>query len=172
MGSPYIGEIRMFAGTFAPNGWAFCNGQPLAISEYETLFVLIGTIYGGDGETTFNVPNLSSRIPIHMGTGPGSVAYQIGQMAGTEQETLSTQQIPVHTHNLMGSTQASDSPSPLGTVTTKTAQNIYNNSVLPDTALSPTSIGLIGGSQPHNNCQPFLCINYIISLFGVFPNRS
>src|SRR4051794_35992317 len=98
MAQPYVGEIRMFAGTFAPVGWMFCEGAPLAIAENSVLFQLIGTTYGGDGEVTFNLPNLASRVPVHMGTGPGGTTYQIGEMAGTEQETLTVQQIPVHTH--------------------------------------------------------------------------
>ncbi len=102
MPEPYIGEIRMFAGNFAPNGWMFCEGQTLPISENEALFQLIGTTYGGDGEETFNLPNLASRVPIHMGTGPDGTTYQLGEMAGTEQVTLTVQQIPNHTHPLHG----------------------------------------------------------------------
>ncbi len=104
MPEPYIGEIRMFAGNFAPVGWMFCEGQTLPISENDALFTLIGTTYGGDGQETFNLPNLASRVPIHMGTGPDGTTYQIGEMAGTEQETLTTQQIPIHNHQLMAST--------------------------------------------------------------------
>ena len=102
MAQPYVGEIRMFAGNFAPNGWMFCEGQTLPISENDVLFQLIGTTYGGDGEETFNLPNLASRVPMHMGTGPDGTTYQIGEMAGTEQETLTMQQIPSHTHPLVG----------------------------------------------------------------------
>src|SRR4030095_5443586 len=104
--APYVGEIRMFGGNFAPNGWMFCEGQTLPISENEVLFQLIGTTYGGDGQETFNLPNLASRVPIHMGTGKNGTTYQIGEMAGTEQETLTTQQIPNHTHPFLGSTTA------------------------------------------------------------------
>src|ERR671920_2591465 len=114
MGQPYVGEIRMFAGNFAPNGWMFCEGQTLPISENEVLFQLIGTTYGGDGEETFNLPNLASRVPIHMGTGPDGTTYQIGELAGTEQETLTIQQIPSHTHTLIGSTANGTEPSPSG----------------------------------------------------------
>src|ERR1051325_1449436 len=115
MPEPYVGEIRMFAGNFAPNGWMFCEGQTLPISEYEVLFNLIGTTYGGDGQSTFNLPNLSSRLPIHMGTG-GRQTYQLGEMAGTEQETLTTQQIPVHTHPLTASQNSGTATNPAGKV--------------------------------------------------------
>jgi microcystin-dependent protein len=176
MGQPYVGEIRMFAGNFAPNGWMFCEGQTMPISENEVLFQLIGTTYGGDGQETFNLPNLASRIPIHMGTGPDGTTYQIGEMAGTEQETLSTQQIPSHNHPLIASTAASTlSPAnALLTVPTSTQQGIqtYNNAVTPATQLIASTVLGAGGSQPHENTQPFLCINFIISLFGVFPSQT
>src|ERR1043165_7620591 len=116
MSEPYTGQIRMFAGNFAPNGWMLCQGQTLPISENDVLFQLIGTTYGGDGEETFNLPNLASRIPIHMGTGPDGTTYQIGEMAGTEQETLSVQQIPNHTHPLTASTNAGAAPTPVAHV--------------------------------------------------------
>jgi microcystin-dependent protein len=102
--APYIGEIRMFGGNFPPNGWMLCEGQTLPIAENDALFTLIGTTYGGDGRETFNLPNLASRVPVHMGTGPDGTTYQIGEMSGTEQETLTIQQIPSHTHPLLGST--------------------------------------------------------------------
>lgn len=172
----YVGEIRMFAGNFPPNGWAFCQGQTLSIAENEVLFQLIGTTYGGDGQSTFNLPNLASRIPIHMGTGPDGTTYQIGEMAGTEQETLSTNQIPAHNHPLIASTSASTlSPAnALLTVPTSTQQGIepYNNAVAPATPLHPSTVLPAGGSQPHENTQPFLCINFIISLFGIFPSQT
>src|SRR5215217_1374849 len=114
MPEPFVGEIRMFAGNFPPSGWMFCEGQPLPISENDVLFQLIGTTYGGDGEETFNLPNLASRVPVHMGTGPDGTTYQLGEMAGTEQETLTVQQIPNHTHPLTGSTSNGTEPSPSG----------------------------------------------------------
>jgi microcystin-dependent protein len=172
MGQPYVGEIRMFAGNFAPNGWMFCEGQPLPISENEVLFQLIGTTYGGDGEETFNLPNLASRVPIHMGTGPDGTTYQIGEAAGTEQETLTTQQIPVHTHAMLGSTQNATSSSPVNNVPGKTASNIYHSAETPQDPMFNQSLTPAGGSQPHENTQPFLCINFIISLFGVFPSQT
>ena len=173
MAQPYVGEIRMFAGNFAPNGWMFCEGQTLPISENDVLFQLIGTTYGGDGEETFNLPNLASRIPIHMGTGPDGTTYQLGEMAGTEQETLTTQQIPNHTHPLTASTSTGADASPLGNVLATTGGGIalyYEGAV--DSNMNSQAITPAGGSQPHENTQPFLCINFIISLFGVFPSQT
>jgi microcystin-dependent protein len=170
--APYVGEIRLFAGNFAPNGWMFCEGQTLPIAENEVLFQLIGTTYGGDGEETFNLPNLASRVPIHMGTGPDGTTYQIGEMAGTEQETLTTQQIPSHTHAMLGSLDPAGQQSPQSNVTAKSTQvDLYINAV-PQDALNNQAVSPVGGSQPHENCQPFLCINFIISLFGVFPSQT
>ncbi len=173
MAQPYVGEIRMFAGNFPPDGWLFCDGQTLPIAENEVLFQLIGTTYGGDGESTFNVPNLQSRVPIHMGSGPDGTTYQIGEMAGTEQETLTVQQIPNHTHTLLASTAAGADTSPVGNVLATTGGGIslyYQGAV--DTNLNAQAVGPAGGSQPHENTQPFLCINYIISLFGIFPSQT
>jgi microcystin-dependent protein len=174
MAQPYVGEIRMFAGNFAPNGWMFCEGAPLPISENDVLFQLIGTTYGGDGEETFNLPNLASRVPIHMGTGPDGTTYQIGEMAGTEQESLSTQQIPNHTHPLTATGQQADQNSPTNNVlAASTGVTIFPYGTdEPTSFLNAASIGGAGGSQPHENTQPFLCINFIISLFGVFPSQT
>src|SRR5687768_477778 len=171
--APYVGEIRMFAGNFPPNGWMFCEGQTLPISENEVLFQLIGTTYGGDGEETFNLPNLASRVPIHMGTGPDGTTYQIGEMAGTEQETLSIQQIPNHTHPLVASTVNGTSTNPAGNVLAASTSSVKPYIVDgPTTNLNSAAITPAGGSQPHENTQPFICINYIISLFGVFPSQT
>ncbi len=173
MAQPYVGEIRMFAGNFAPAGWMFCDGQQLPISENETLFQLIGTTYGGDGEETFNLPNLQSRVPLHFGTGPNGTAYQIAEMAGTEQETISTQQMPNHTHPLLAATTAGSQPSPANGVLAQTGGGIslyYEGGT--DSNMNAAAITPLGGSQPHENCQPFLCINYIISLFGIFPSPT
>ncbi len=172
MGEPYIGEIRMFAGNFPPNGWAFCDGQIMQISENDTLFNLIGTTYGGDGQETFALPNLQSRVPIHMGSDPSGNSYQLAQAAGTESVTLTTQQIPNHTHPLTASGDTGNAPTPAG--------NCLSNSNGPtpyieDVAGSPMNAGAIGpqgGSQPHENCQPFLCINFILSLYGVYPSPT
>jgi microcystin-dependent protein len=173
MAQPYVGEIRMFAGNFPPVGWMFCDGTPLPISENETLFQLIGTTYGGDGQSTFNLPNLQSRVPLHFGNGPGNVAYPMAEMAGVEEVTLTTQQIPVHTHTLLGSSTAANqgTPSP-GVILGTSAQVTYMIEADPEVAMNANSISPVGGSQPHENCQPFLCINYIISLFGIFPTPT
>jgi microcystin-dependent protein len=173
MAQPYVGEIRMFAGNFPPNGWMFCEGQTLPISENDVLFQLIGTTYGGDGEETFNLPNLASRVPMHMGTGPDGTTYQIGEMAGVESVTLSTQQIPSHSHPLTATTALGSDPNPGGKVLATTAQGIsmyYEGGV--DSNMNAQSITPQGGSQPHENTQPFLCINFIISLFGIFPSQT
>ena len=172
MGQPYVGEIRMFAGNFAPAGWMFCNGQLLPISENETLFQLIGTTYGGDGESTFALPNLQSRIPIHMGTGPGGVTRQLAETGGTEQETLTVQQIPVHNHALLASMGTGTQNAPGGEVLASGSSISTYRPQAPTQALAPQTISATGGSQPHENMSPFLCVNFIISLFGIFPSPT
>jgi len=172
MPEPYVGEIRIFAGNFAPNGWMFCEGQTLAISENDVLFQLIGTTYGGDGQSTFNLPNLASRVPIHMGTGPGGTTYQLGELAGTEQETLTVQQIPIHTHPFTASSAVALATSPDGAVLAQSTQATLYIDDVPNVSVSANSVAPVGGSQPHENVQPFLCINFIISLFGVFPSQT
>jgi microcystin-dependent protein len=176
MGQPYIGDIRMFAGNFNPAGWEFCRGQLIPISENDALFTLIGTTYGGDGQETFALPNLQSRVPIHQGQGPDGTTYQLGEQAGTEQETLTIQQIPAHNHAMIASTAASTlSPAnALLTVPTSSQQgvNVYNSAPAVFTALHASSVQPTGGSQPHENTQPFLCISFIISMFGVFPSPT
>jgi microcystin-dependent protein len=177
MGQPYVGEIRMFAGNFAPNGWMFCEGATLPIAENEVLFQLIGTTYGGDGQETFSLPNLASRVPIHLGTGGGGT-YVLGEAAGTEQETLTIQQIPSHTHPALGSADTGNSNLPTDRVfavpgvTAPVASPAPYGVDLPLSPLSPNTITPAGGSQPHENTQPFLCINFIISLFGIFPQSN
>jgi microcystin-dependent protein len=172
MAQPYVGEIRMFAGNFAPVGWLFCEGQPLPISENEVLFQLIGTTYGGDGQETFNLPNLASRVPIHMGTGPDGTTYQIGEMAGTEQETLTVQQIPIHSHSLLASSAPGTETGPAGNLTGQpSTKRIYAPATAP-AAMNAAAVVPMGGSQPHENTQPFLVINFIISLFGIFPSQT
>ena len=172
MPEPYIGEIRMFAGNFPPNGWSFCAGQTLPISENDALFTLIGTTYGGDGQETFNLPNLQSRIPIHMGQGPDGTTYQLAEMAGTEQETLTVQQIPIHSHPLIGSTGNGTQASPAGNFLASSTVITMYAPESPAAPFAPGAISPVGGSQPHENDQPFLCINFIISLFGVFPTQT
>jgi microcystin-dependent protein len=171
--APYIGEIRMFAGNFPPNGWMFCQGQTLPISENDALFTLIGTTYGGDGQETFNLPNLASRVPIHMGTGPDGTTYQLGEMAGTEQETLAITQIPSHNHPLTASGSVGKSANPQNNVVAQTDGTIsLYIADSPGATMNGGAIGPAGNSQPHENDQPFLCINFIISLFGVFPSQT
>lgn len=171
MAQPYVGEIRMFAGSFAPAGWSFCDGQLLPISENETLFNLIGTTYGGDGQETFALPNLQSRVPIHFGQGPDGVTYQLAETAGTEQETLTVQQIPSHSHPLIGSADGASRKGAKDGVFGRGPSEIYASEYTPE-ALAPSSITPVGGSQPHENMQPFLVITYIISLFGIFPSQT
>lgn len=172
MAQPYVGEIRMFAGNFAPVGWMLCQGQTLAISQNETLFQLIGTSYGGDGQSTFNLPNLASRVPVHMGAGPDGNTYQIAEMAGVESVTLTTQQIPAHTHPFTASLSPGTSNNPGNAVvgSSPSVQMFYG--LTPADPMSPQSITPAGGSQPHENMQPFLSINFIISLTGLFPSQT
>jgi microcystin-dependent protein len=173
MAQPYIGEIRLFAGSFAPAGWAFCDGQSVPISENDTLFNLIGTTYGGDGQETFNLPNLQSRLPLHMGTRSGTT-YQIGEAAGVESVTLTTNQIPIHTHPLLASTDPGSVPGAANSVLGALSPvSIYKPSgAPPSNAMSAQAIGSDGGSQPHDNMHPYLCVNFIISLFGVYPSPT
>jgi microcystin-dependent protein len=167
MAQPYVGEIRMFAGNFAPAGWMFCEGQQLPISEFDTLFVLIGTTYGGDGQETFNLPDLRGRVPIHQGNG-----FILAETGGAEEITLTTQQIPVHTHAFLGNTGSGTSSNPQdGVVATSSAVQIYRESTA-NQNMNPGDIGPVGGSQPHTNFQPYLCIDFIISLFGIFPSPT
>jgi microcystin-dependent protein len=173
MSSPYVGEIRMFAGNFNPSGWAFCNGALIPISENDTLFNLIGTTYGGDGQNTFALPDLRGRIPLHMGTGGGS-SYVIGQLSGVESVTLTTAQIPAHGHSVNAtSTNQVQSPgsNTFPAVSTPQNRNVYGplNAAV---QLFNGTIAPAGGGQPHENRQPFLCINFIISLFGIFPSPT
>lgn len=173
MGTPYIGEIRMFAGNFAPVGWAFCDGQLLAISENDALFTLIGTTYGGDGQETFALPNLQSRVPIHQGTGPDGTTYQMAEMAGVENVTLSTQQIPNHTHALLAAGTPGTQISPANSMLAESANvKLYIQGFSPSLNMNPGVVSAAGGSQPHENMQPYLAINFIISLYGIFPQQS
>ena len=173
MADPFVAEIRIFPFNFAPKGWAFCDGQILPISQNTALFSLLGTVYGGDGQETFALPNLQSRIPLHMGNGPDGVTYQLGEAAGVESVTLTTQQIPVHTHSLIGTSNGALKTGPGGNLFGTSAQVEYGTSgVSADTAFNATAISPVGGSQPHENLMPYICINYIISLFGLFPSQT
>jgi microcystin-dependent protein len=176
MGQPFIGEIRMFGGNFAPAGWAFCDGQTMAISENDTLFNLIGTTYGGDGQETFNLPDLQGRVPIHMGTDPSGNTYTLAEAAGTESVTLTTQQIPIHSHAVLATAGGQVlSPSNTATLAQATGGPQGVEIFVPPAnlvALNAASVGPSGGSQPHENCQPFLVINFILSLYGIYPSPT
>jgi microcystin-dependent protein len=169
MAQPYVGEIRIFAGNFAPAGWMFCEGQLLPIAENETLFNLIGTTYGGDGQSTFALPDLRGRLPIHQGAG-----FTLAQTGGAEQVTLTINQIPAHTHAFLATANAASSTIPANQVPaiTQAATITPYGTDAPLVQLSPSSVGSAGGNQPHNNFQPYLCIDFIISLFGIFPSQS
>jgi microcystin-dependent protein len=172
MGSPYVGEIRMFGGSFAPAGWAFCNGQLLAISENDVLFNLIGTTYGGDGQETFGLPDLQGRLPVHQGQGSGLTNRTVGEMGGTETVTLTTQQMPVHNHPLLASLNNAGGSTVSGNVTGQVgATQIYREAPA-SLPLLASAVGPAGGSQPHDNMQPYLCVSFIISLFGIFPSQN
>ena len=170
MGTPYIGEIRMFGGTFAPLEWAFCNGQLMSIAENPTLFQLIGTTYGGDGQQTYALPDLQGRVPVHQGQG-ADAPYVIGQRAGEEAVTLNANQIPNHAHALVASSGPGAQPGPGGSLPAASASTALYTGNAPNVALNSAAVGTEGG-LPHNNLQPFLCVNFIISLFGVFPSQS
>ena len=167
MAQPYVGEIRMFAGNFAPAGWAFCEGQLLPISENETLFQLIGTTYGGDGQETFGLPDLRGRIPIHQGNG-----FILAETGGAEEITLTVNQLPAHNHTFLGAaTDGNQTPAQGALVANSQNVTPYIN-FPPDTLMNAGSVTPAGGSQPHTNFQPYLCIDFIISLFGIFPSPT
>lgn len=167
MSSPFVGEIRMFAGNFAPVGWAFCQGQLLPISENDVLFNLIGTTYGGDGQNTFALPNLASRIPVHVGPG-----FALGQAAGAESVTLTTSQIPAHSHVPASTDTVGNQASPAGGVWAALGSGTIYTDPPANTAMAASALNPSGGSQPHDNMVPFLCVNFIISLFGIFPSQT
>ena len=170
--NPFIGLIVMFGGNFAPRGWALCDGQLLPINQYSALFSILGTTYGGDGRTTFALPDMRGRVPIHEGTGPGLSPYDLGQKGGSETVTLTTNQIPSHHHNVnlggTGSTPAG-SGSLLGNVT---GTNLIYNPTASGNTLASNAISNTGGGQSHNNIQPYLAVNFIIALQGTYPSRS
>ncbi len=177
MSEPFIGEIRMFAGNFAPRGWAFCNGQLLPIAQNSALFSILGTTYGGDGRTTFALPDLRGRAPMQWGDGPGLTPRPLGEKGGAENVTLIASQMPSHNHVLSASSQQGDQFSPEGNVpavllsaTTGQPENLYH--ATPNTTMASQALGVTGGSQPHNNMQPFLCVSFIIALVGIFPSHS
>jgi len=167
MAQPYVGEIRMFGGNFAPAGWMFCAGQLLPISENETLFNLIGTTYGGDGQETFALPDLQGRVPIHFGNG-----FIQAETGGVETVTLTVSQIPAHTHPMLASSNTATQTTPQNTVLgTPTVIDLYRVGAA-SSPMAPQAVSSVGGSQPHENCQPYLCVSFIISLFGIFPSPT
>ncbi len=177
MAQPYVGEIRIFAGNFAPAGWMFCHGQIVLISTYETLFQVIGTTYGGDGQSTFALPDLRGRIPIHQGSNGGNT-YTLAEASGTENVTLSVNQIPAHTHPVLVRAPTASAPTGNATHTNPLSNMLAGGNIKAYSSSAPGSmlnmnpavITSIGGSQPHENLMPYLCVNYIISLFGIFPS--
>jgi microcystin-dependent protein len=166
MSQPYVGEIRMFGGNFAPAGWEFCLGQLLPISENETLFNLIGTTYGGDGQETFALPNLASRIPVHQGSG-----FTLAQTGGAETVTLTTNQMPSHSHQPLGSSGAATSTDPSNAVWAASGDKAYSTAAT-NTTMNAAALSNTGGSQPHDNMPPYLGVNFIISMFGIFPSQT
>jgi microcystin-dependent protein len=164
MAQPYIGEIRMFAGNFAPVGWLSCEGQLLPIDQYETLFMLLGTTYGGDGQETFALPDLRGRLPIHQ-----AGSYQLGHTGGAEEVTLTTAQVPVHNHALLATEAIANDANPVNNLLAQTSTFDAFHSSPGSTAMAVDALSAAGGSQPHSNMQPYLCVNFIISQFGLFP---
>ncbi len=167
MAQPYVGEIRIFAGNFVPVGWMFCDGQELPISENEALFQLIGTTYGGDGQNTFALPDLRGRLPLHQGNG-----LVLAQAGGAEDVTLTAGQIPAHSHPALATSAGAAQSSPANLVLARgTGTDLYGADA-PYVSMSPQAIAPVGGSQPHTNMQPYLCVNFIIALFGIFPSPT
>lgn len=167
MSTPYIGEIRVFAGNFAPVGWLLCQGQLLPIDQYDVLFNLIGTTYGGDGQSTFALPNLASRVPYHQGSG-----YSLGQMGGVETVTLTQQQLPVHTHLAQAAAGGAGQPGPAGNVWGDYGLPSYMKASAPNATMNPQALLPSGGNQPHDNMLPYLCLNFIIATEGIYPSPS
>ena len=167
MADPFVAEIRIFPFNFAPRGWAWCDGQLLPLSQNTALFSLLGTTYGGDGKSNFALPDLRGRVPIHQGDG-----FMLAEAGGVEDVTLTTQQIPMHSHPLLASAAAGSAPGPAGNVLAASGSaNVYRPAPA-SAAMAPQSVAATGGSQPHTNMQPYLCLSHIISLFGIFPSPT
>jgi microcystin-dependent protein len=167
VGTPFLGEIKIISWNFAPKGWAFCNGQFLPINQNQALFSLFGTMYGGNGQTTFALPNLQGRAPIHVGSG-----FTQGQVGGQQAHTVTITELPTHTHALSASSTDGNSQTPTNNILAREVGNVYRPPAGGLQALNPAIISGVGGSQAHNNMQPFLVLNYIVALLGVFPSRN
>lgn len=179
MAEPYLGEVRIFGFNFAPRGWMFCSGQLLPIQQYSALFSILGTFYGGDGKTTFALPNMQGRAPMHWGQGTGLSSYQIGELGGATTETLTDQQLPMHTHSLNFATpnpanpaQRTTNPGPTAYLGLSDPGQAYSDVTTPQVAFSPSAVMPSGGSQPHNNVQPVVALNFCVAVTGIFPSRN
>lgn len=172
MANPFLGQIIMGGWSFAPRGWADCDGQLLAINQNDALFALLGTIYGGDGRTTFALPDLRGRVPIHQGQGPNLTARQIGFKSGSERQGLTPQQLPVHKHTLNASQAAANSPTPVGHALAEAAATVYVPDFEDEQQLSQQAIGNTGGGQQHDNTQPFQVVRFVIALVGIYPSPN
>jgi microcystin-dependent protein len=170
MSDPFIAEIRIVGFNFAPRGWAFCQGQTMNIAQNTALFSLLGTTYGGNGTTTYGIPNLQDRMPMHPGNGPGLTPRSLGQQAGSSQVTLTTPQMPAHSHTVMANTAAANQTNPAGNVLAR-GRNTFSTALSNPAALAPTSVSVQGNGLPHNNQSPYLSMNFIIALQGIFPPR-
>ncbi len=168
---PFIGQIMLFAGNFAPRGWAFCEGQLLAVSQNDALFSILGTIYGGDGETTFGLPDLRGRVPLHPGQGPGLPEYDLGEKGGQSTHTLSTNEMPSHNHTIRALNAEGNTNLPQNAVLAKAGTGRFGLGAAPDANLAASALTDTGGNQAHNNMQPYLALNFIIALEGIFPSE-
>jgi len=169
---PFVGEIRIFGFNFAPTGWALCQGQTLPISQNTALFSLLGTTYGGNGTTTFQLPDLRGRGPVSFGTGTGLSAYELGQAGGVESVTLAEDQMPAHTHSLQASDDLATATKPAGKVLGRARDRTFADAPDGTTTMNAGSIASVGGGQPASVVQPYLALNFCIALFGIFPSRN
>ena len=171
MSEPFVGEIRMFAGNFAPRGWAFCDGQLLTVSQNDALFSLLGTIYGGDGRTTFGLPDMRGRIPVHAGHGPGLSERRLGAKAGAEKVTLTVNQLPSHTHTPRFDAAAGSESDPAGKVPGASPNVRRFRPAAANAGMAADAVSTVGDSRSHTNLMPYLCVHFIVALFGIYPSR-